>query len=152
MATLYREDLEGNRVVEKGPNFQGLEEMGSIPAQRPDGQVMLNKSFLSYGAWPAQLFGPASGAAGNKEMRSHALTCAVSTQNMLTCMTGACSYLSPSSAQEGAKRSPLLEGQMGQVSFQCENSAQKEGAGAYGQPRRGVFFKEDCIGSSGLAC
>lgn len=54
MATLYRKDLEGNRVVEKGPNFQGLEEMGSIPAQPPDdGQVMLNKSFHSCGAWPS---------------------------------------------------------------------------------------------------
>lgn len=44
----------------------------------------------------------------------------------------------------------MFEGQMGQVSFQCENSAQREGAGACGQPRRGVFFKEDCIGSSGI--
>lgn len=43
MATLYREDLGGNRVVEKGPTSQGLEEMGSIPAQPPAGQVVLNK-------------------------------------------------------------------------------------------------------------
>lgn len=100
---------------------------------------------------PAQLFGSASGAAGNKEMRSHVLTCAVSTQNMLTRMTGACSYLSPSSAPEGAKRSPMFEGQMGQVSFQCENSAQREGAGACGQRGEESFLRKTASGVAELA-
>lgn len=44
----------------------------------------------------------------------------------------------------------MFEGQMGQVSFQCENSAQREGAGACGQRGEESFFKEDCIGSSGI--
>lgn len=74
MATLHR---EGDRVVDKGPQFQGQADLGSIPAQPPASQVMLKKSLHSCGAWPseqlAQPFRPASGATGKKR---NEITCA----------------------------------------------------------------------------
>lgn len=105
MATLHR---EGDRVVDKGPQFQGQADLGSIPAQPPASQVMLKKSLHSCGAWPseqlAQPFRPASGATGKKGMRSRVLLYAVSTQNVLKHMAGARSCLSPPPTSTGSRK------------------------------------------------
>lgn len=65
-----------------------------------------------------------------KEMRSHELTYAVSAQNALKQSAGAYACLSPSSTPEGVERSLQFSGQTGQASFQCQNSAQRDGEGA----------------------
>lgn len=100
MATLYQEGKQvgpGRRQWKKGLNSR----VRSIPVQSPDDQGILNTPFHSCASWPSDPTGRALQSClwgyWEKEMRSHVLMYAVSTQNILKQPAGVHSSLSPSS-------------------------------------------------------